>query len=84
MECYEARKKNTRNSINVDLAWLSRDMVKKKSVVSNMLPLDNRRMLVGAHNISGNIQKTVVASGEGNGVWIWRESYSHCIPFCTI
>lgn len=58
--------------------------LKKKSVVSNTLPLDNRRMLVGAHNISGNIQKTVVASGEGNGVWIWRESYSHCIPFCTI
>lgn len=62
MECYEARKKKTRNSINVDSEWLSRDIVLTKSVVNNMLPLDNRRTLVGAHDISENIQRTVVAS----------------------
>lgn len=30
MEHYEARKKNGRNSIYVDLEWVSRDVVKEK------------------------------------------------------
>lgn len=57
MECYGVRIKNIRNSRYAGLEWLSRVTVKEKSVVNSMFLLYNRKMLIGTHNSSGNIQK---------------------------